>query len=35
MDDLKNKHNSYLKNLNATHSAEVDRLTKDREEIRA
>ena len=35
MDETKNKHNSYLKHLNATHSAEVDRLTKDREEIRS
>jgi hypothetical protein len=33
--DTKSQHNAYLKQLNASHSAEVDRLTKDREEMRS
>ena len=35
MDETKSKHNSYLKQLNASHSAEVSRLTQDSENIRA
>jgi hypothetical protein len=35
MDDLKTNHNSYLKQLNQTHANEIERLTKDREEIRS
>lgn len=35
MDEAKSQNNSYLKQLNASHSAEVKRLTEDRENIRA
>ena len=35
MDESNKKHNNTLKQLNASHAAEVDRLTKDREEIRS
>jgi hypothetical protein len=35
MDEAKSLNNSYLKQLNASHSAEVKRLTEDRENIRA
>jgi DNA repair exonuclease SbcCD ATPase subunit len=34
MNDTKTSHNNYLKQLNKTHAVEVDRLTKDREELR-